>query len=357
MPVGSLPYTDLELIDVRADEQLDLTRLEPWLRDHLPAAEGPLLIRQFGGGLANLTYLVRFGEREYVLRRPPLGPIAPTSHDMKREHRVLTRLYEAFPLAPRSFVVCDDPSILGVDFHVTERRRGLVIRGDLPDRFRHQPPLNRRLSEMLVDTLVELHRVDPAAVGLGALGRPQGFVRRQLDGWAKRWHAAKHEPNDRVARLLTWLGDEVPESDTVSLLHNDYKLDNILVDLEDPCTPVALLDWDMSTRGDPLVELGYLLNFWVERDDDPEWIAAGGMPTHHDGFLTRAEVVERYARRSGYDVSRMLWYHIFGVFKLIVIIQQIYIRFLRGQTEDQRFARFGKRVESLAAKGCALLEH
>ena len=352
------PHDDPEVIDVRPDEQVDLTRLEPWLRAHLDGegANAPLTVRQFGGGHANLTYLIRLGEREYVLRRPPLGPVAPTSHDMKREHRVLARLHEAFRLAPQSLVVCDDPSILGVDFHVMERRHGFVIRGDLPDRFRGRPELNRRLSEMIVDTLADLHRVDPASVGLGELGRPDGFAQRQLDGWISRWQAAKDKDHSGVERIIAWLQDDVPVPTAATLLHNDFKLDNILVDTADPATPVALLDWDMATRGDPLMELGYLLNFWTERGDDPGWTVAAGMPTYHAGCLTRQQVVTRYADRTGFNVARVRWYHVFGILKLLVIIQQIYIRFLRGQTHDGRFARFGARVKGLTVKGVASID-
>ena len=352
----SEPPHDPEVIDVRPDEQLPLERLEPWLRAHLPAADGACTVRQFGGGHANLTYLVRFGEREYVLRRPPLGPIAPTAHDMTREHRVLARLHAGFPLAPRSHALCTDPAVIGADFHVMDRRHGFVIRRDVPERFDPDPSLYRRLTEMIVDTVADLHRVDPASVGLDGLGRPVGFVERQLAGWIRRWHAAKHDECADVDRIVTWLQRDVPLSDTVTLLHNDYKLDNILVSTTDPAAAVAVLDWDMATRGDPLMELGYLLNFWVEAGDDAELAAAAGMPTAREGCLTRADIVERYGRRTGFDVSRTGWYHVFGVFKLLVIIQQIYIRFLRGQTQDERFAVFGRRAELLAKKGVTLLE-
>ena len=356
-PPGNLTNSaDPEVIAVRSDEQVDLTRLEPWLRAHLPDTAGPLTLRQFGGGHANLTYLLRFGDTEYVLRRPPLGPIAPTAHDMRREHRVLARLVEGFPLAPRSHALCTDPEVLGVDFHVMERRHGIVIRRDLPTRLEGQPELNRRIGEMIVDVLADLHRVDPAAVGLGDLGRPDGFVCRQLDGWRRRWHAAKDQELADVDRMLGWLEADVPAPQVTALLHNDYKLDNLMLDAADPATPVAVLDWDMTTRGDPLMDLGYLLNFWNEAGDDPRWHQVSRMPTHREGFPTRAEVVERYARRTGLDLEAVAWYHVFGVFKLVVIIQQIYIRFLRGQTQDRRFAGYDERVRDLARKGVVLMD-
>ena len=230
-----------------------------------------------------------------------------------------------------------------------------MIRRSLPAASLGRPALARRLTEMIVDTLAELHRVDPARVGLDDLGRPAGFALRQLAGWTRRWEAARHREHPAVDRMREWLARDVPRPQAATLLHNDYKLDNILVDSTDPSVPVAVLDWDMATRGDPLMDLGYLLGFWSEAGDDPEWIRATGMPTHHDGCLTREEVVARYAAQTGFDVGRVRWHEVFGLFKLIVILQQIYIRSLRGQTADERFARFGRRIDSLAAKGCALL--
>ena len=345
---------DPELIDVRPEETLDLSRLEPWLRAHLPSTDGNLTVRQFGGGHANLTYLVGFGETEYVLRRPPLGPIAPTSHDMAREHLVLARLGEVFPLAPTSFALCRDESVMGVDFHVLERRQGLVIRTGLPARLKSDLATVRRLSEMVVDTIADLHAIDPRRVGLSDLGQPVGFVTRQLAGWSKRWHAAKDRELASVDRLISWLREQIPTSQVTSLLHNDYKLDNILLDTNDPAIATAVLDWDMCTQGDPLMDLGYLLNVWVEPGDPPAWRETAAMPSYENGFMTRRELVDRYAERTGFDVREVLWYYAFGVFKLIVILQQIYIRFLRGQTQDPRFADLGRRIAAMADKGVVI---
>ncbi len=350
---------DPETIPPRPDERLDAARLEPWLRAHLPRAEGPMTIRQFGGGHANLTYLVAFGEDEYVVRRPPLGPVAPSAHDMKREHRVLSRLPDAFPLAPRSLVLCTDTSVIGAEFHVMERRRGRVIRDTLPPGVAEDPDTCRRIAWMIVDTLADLHRVDAASVGLGELGRPEGFVERQLEGWARRWVAARVDDPGAdeaiVDRAVEWLRGGMPRSDAVAILHNDFKLDNILVAEDDPARPVAVLDWDMCTRGDPLMDLGYLLSYWGEAGDDPAWRKVGFMPTWHPGFPGRRAAAERYAERTGLDIGEIHWYHVFGVFKLIVVLQQIYIRYLRGQTRDERFAAFGTRIANLIAKLDAIL--
>lgn len=341
------------LVAAPAEERLDLARLLPYLAAHLPVAGEPEVFR-FAGGHANLTYLLRYGSADYILRRPPLGPLPPGAHDMAREHRVLSRLYRAFPLAPRSLLLCEDVSVIGAIFMVAERREGLNILLDLPVAWQGRPALNRRIGEMLIDVLADLHAVDVAAVGLGDLGRPEGFVRRQFDGWAKRWMAALDRPYPQTAALLAWLEAHLPAPQRATLLHNDYKLDNLLVARDDPARAVALLDWDMCTTGDPLLDLGYLLNYWGEAGDPPDWIAAASMPTWREGFPTRAEAVARYAARTGLACGGIAWYQVFTAFKLAVIIQQIYIRYLRGQTSDARFATFGERVAALIDKACVM---
>jgi aminoglycoside phosphotransferase (APT) family kinase protein len=378
-----------ELIDERPDERLDTSRLESYLRAHLPGAEGPLSVRQFGGGKANLTYVLRFGRactstastlpasaptlpspasgggseigiREFVLRRPPLGPIPPGAHDMRREHRVLSVLHRRFPLAPRSLLLCEDESIIGAVFVVEERRHGFVIRDDIPPEFSGRPGLNRRIGEALIDALADLHLVPPDNVGLGDLGRPEGYVERQLQGWSRRWHAAQGgEQAERAAAsmapVLDWLGVHLPVSGAAALLHNDYRLDNCLLDSADPERIEAVLDWDMCTQGDPLADLGYVLNYWVEPRDPPEWREIAAMPTWRDGFPSRADAIQRYAARTGFDVGAVGWHQVFAAFKLAVIIQQIYIRFVRGQTQDQRFRHYYRRVLGLAEKANAVI--
>jgi aminoglycoside phosphotransferase (APT) family kinase protein len=369
-----------ELIAERADERLDLTRLEPYLRARLPGAEGPLTVAQFHGGKANLTYLLRFGSgqsreralpldgaglgggaREFVLRRPPLGPIPPGAHDMRREHRVLSGLSRLYPLAPQSLLLCEDESIIGAVFIVEERRVGFVIRDGIPVEFAGQPELNRRIGLALVDALADLHLVDPAAAGLADLGRVEGYLERQLAGWSRRWEASLGGPEEEASRsamapVLDWLARLLPAGRAGALLHNDYRLDNCLLDPADPARIAAVLDWDMCTQGDPLADLGYLLNYWVEPGDDPEWRAIASMPTWRGGFPSRAEAIARYAARTGSDVGDVLWYQVFAAFKLAVIIQQIYIRYVRGQTQDARFANYARRVLGLAAKARVLID-
>jgi aminoglycoside phosphotransferase (APT) family kinase protein len=348
--------SDPEIIAVREDERFDPGPLEAWLRANLPDTVGAMSVAQFGGGHANLTYMVAFADgADYVVRRPPLGPVAPSAHDMEREHRVLAPLSKVFDKAPVSYIYCGDESVIGAPFHVMERRHGFVIRKEVPERFAGDPALSRRIGEMLIDTLADLHLVDAEAAGLGGLGHPQGFVERQLQGWTKRWHAAKDQDIAGIDAQVEWLAERLPSSARVSLLHNDYKLDNVLVDNVDPGRCVAVLDWDMCTRGDPLLDVGYLLNFWVQAGDPESWGLATGMPSDQPGFPSRAQAIERYARRTGFDLGDITWYHVFGVFKLAVIIQQIYIRYLRGQTQDARFAVFGARVAALGEKGVALM--
>lgn len=343
---------DPELIPQRPDEVLETRRLEPYLHEKLQLPEGAMQVAQFGGGHANLTYLLAFPGLELVLRRPPLGPVAPGSHDMGREHRVLSRLCSHFELAPRSLVYCDDEDIIGAPFQIMERRHGQVIRREVPPVYRHDAALLMRIGFMMVDVLAALHGVDREAAGLSDLGRPEGFVARQLAGWSKRWSAAAHESNPHMALLQRWLHEHLPGSSAVTLLHNDFKLDNILVDRDDPARPVAVLDWDMCTSGDPLTDLGYLLNLWVESGEPQAWIETTAMPSFTPGFPSRAQVIERYAALTGRDVRAIGWYQAFAAMKLAVIIQQIFIRYHRGQTRDTRFAHYDERARVFVRKGC-----
>ena len=340
-----------ELIDVRPDERIDTDRLTAWLRGRLPGTDRPLTVRQFGRGKANLTYLLRFGEGddavEYVLRRPPLGPVAPGSHDMAREYRVLSTLWKAFPYAARAYLFCDDEDVIGAPFFVMERKHGIVVQQVVPPEFGggNDPVANRKLSEVVVDTLAEFHAVDPAEAGLDDLGRPEGFLERQVRGWTERWHRAKHEDNPLADDLAGWLTRTMPPSPPATLLHNDWRLDNMAVDPADPGRCVAVYDWDMATRGDPFADLGTVMAVWYGPGEMASEL--NPMPTLAPGFMTRAEAIERYGQKSGRDVSGAGWYVVFGTFKMAVVLQQIYIRWLRGQTQDERFAVLGEGAKQL----------
>lgn len=336
-----------DTIDVRGDERLDEDKLASYLLGRLPGVTHPPLIRQFGGGAANLTYLLDFETQQYVLRRPPLGPVGKSAHDMRREYKVLSVLYQAFPYAPRAYLYCDDPSVIGSAFFIMERCRGVVVRRSMPLQFASTVDAPRRMSEALVDALAEFHAVDYQAIGLGDLGEPDGFISRQIDGWYKRWHGAKTEENEDMETVYAWLQSHQPATSAYSLVHNDYKLDNVMFDASDPGKVVAIFDWDMCTLGDPLNDLGALLTYWTEPADPPYFQAVAMMPTGLN-FMTRRDLVERYALKSGRSIHDINFYHALGLFRLTVIIAQIYIRYQRGQTQDQRFESFGKMIPRTA---------
>jgi len=346
MKSSHLPIDDT--IAVRSDEAFDTARVAAFLHNKLPGTDGPLTVRQFGGGAANLTYLLDYGTHQYVLRRPPLGPVAPSAHDMGREYRVLSVLHQVLPTAPQAYLFSDDPDIVGTPFFIMERRYGVVVRRSIPKVYAHIPDAPKRMSQALIDTLVDFHAVDYQAIGLEKLGKPIGFIERQIEGWYKRWQQAKLVDLPEMEQIYHWLRDHIPANNSFSLIHNDYKLDNIMLQVQDPGQIVAIFDWDMCTLGDPLNDLGALLCYWTE-PTDPDYYQAGSMmPPSNSGFLSRAELVARYAERSGRDVSQIRFYHALGLYRLVVIIAQIYIRFHRGQTQDQRFASFGQRVPLLA---------
>lgn len=327
-----------DLIEVRADETFDVAALVDWTCAQSGLPEGTPAITQFAGGKANLTYLLKYpDDSELVLRRPPLGPVATSSHDMAREHRVLSKLWQSFELAPRAVGYCDDPSIIGAPFFLMERREGVVVRGSVPSGFGggEDPVANQSLSEVVVDTLAQLHSIDLDECGLGDLGHPDGFLERQVTGWTRRWENAKHEENLLADDLAAWLMSELPGSNVVTLLHNDWRLDNMAVSPEDPGVCTAVYDWDMATRGDPLADVGTLMASWFDPGEAPD--SLGMMPTTTTGWLDRKTAVERYGSASGARLDHIDWYLVFGSWKLAVVLQQIYIRWRRGQTKDQRF--------------------
>ena len=352
--------TKPDTIDVRSDERFDETKLAAYLRGKLPGSNQPLTVRQFGGGAANLTYLLDYSSahdaHQYVLRRPPLGPVAKSAHDMAREYKVLSVLHEAFPYAPQALLYCDDPTIIGTNFFVMARQQGIVVRHSLPNVYASFPDAPRRMSEALVDTLAQFHAVDYEALGLGNLGEPSGFIERQIEGWYKRWSNAQTHNLPEMDTVYQWLKANQPKTTQFSLVHNDYKLDNVMLDPSDPGKVVAVFDWDMCTLGDPLNDLGALLCYWSEPSDPPAMQAMAMMPIGDLGFLTRQELVARYAEKSGRDVYSINFYHTLGLFRLTVIIAQIYIRYQRGQTQDKRFAAMEFMIPMLAKAALEVAE-
>lgn len=332
---------------VRLGEELDLAQLEPFLRSSFPSDGGPLVVEQFPSGHSNLTYLLRLGEREMVLRRPPYGSKVKTAHDMGREYRVLSKLHSVYPIAPKVLLYCDDESILGSPFYLMERIRGIIIRRDPPTGLPFTAETARRLGESFIDNLSRLHGLDYAAIGLDTLGKPQGYLARQVSGWIERYYGSQTHDLSEVARIATWLKDHMPATSGAALIHNDYKYDNVVLDPEDPPRIVGLLDWEMSTIGDPLTDLGTTLAYWIDREDPDELREIRWGPTTYASSLARAQLVERYARATARDVSNMSFYLAFARFKIAVIVQQIYCRYHQGLTTDERFASMPEVVKIL----------
>ena len=333
---------------VREGEAVDVERLGAYLSGVLPeAAVGTVGVEQFPSGFSNLTYLVRLGEEAVILRRPPVGVQIATAHDMSREFRILSHLHPIYDKTPEPLAYCDDPSVLGAPFYVMRRVEGVILRKDTPEEAVPAPGIVRSITEGLVDTLAELHAVDFRAAGLGELGRPDGYVGRQIAGWTKRYRAAQTEEIPTADRVAGWLAEHVPEGRPAALIHNDFKHDNVVLDPADWSRVIAVLDWEMATVGDPLMDLGTSLAYWVEEDDPPELLRARLSPTTWPGTPTRADVAERYARASGQDVPDIVFYYAYGLFKVAVIVQQLYARYVSGKTSDPRYATLIEGVRAL----------
>jgi aminoglycoside phosphotransferase (APT) family kinase protein len=346
-----------EVAPVRAGEDLDWPRLEAYLKAHIPELDGPFGVLQFPNGSANLTYLVQIGEQQLVVRRPPFGRLAPGAHDMRREFRAVDALCRHFDRAPRAFLFCDDHDVIGSAFLVVEYRRGVVVWDHVPTEMVHHTDAARRIGFAVVDALADLHLLDPVAVGLGELGRPEGFVERQVSGWRKRWELVETGRVPQMPIVGERLAASMPTTATrASVLHNDYKIDNCQFDPSDPDRVKSIFDWDMATLGEPLVDLGTLLNYWPDPSD-----VDGARPLHVPGLEKmglppRADVVARYAERTGFDTSAVPWFEAFATWKTCVVLEQLYQRFVRGESTDPRMGERGKPVAPLADRAAALLD-
>jgi aminoglycoside phosphotransferase (APT) family kinase protein len=338
---------------VRKGEELDLGALGEHLRGRIEGVEGGIGVEQFPGGHSNLTYLLNVGGKEYVLRRAPLGPVAPKAHDMVREARVLKAVHPHFPPAPEVYLVCEDAGVIGAPFFLMERRRGIVLRDRVPAEVSAHPEYARRISAAFVDCLVQLHAVDVEEHGLAVLGKPDGFVERQVRGWSERWERARTEANPEMDRVMAWLATTIPGSGRATLVHNDFKLDNVMLAAETPDRIEAVLDWEMTTVGDPLCDLGLTLCYWSSALVPGTSLEA---VTTGPGWYSRDEFVEQYAAKTGRDLRALPWHEVLGVFKLAVILQQIYFRFWRGQTSDLRFQGFDQRVKALTSLAARMVE-
>jgi len=338
-----------DTIPVRQGEELSPEKLHPFLKKTISdLPEGDLVIEQFGAGHSNLTYLLRVDDWEAVLRRPPLGPVAPKAHDMNREYTILKHLHPMYPTAPKSYVFSDDKSIVGSPFFIMERRKGVFIDTEFPEHINYTNQLGKKISSLMVDKLVELHEVDYSKTGLVDLTKPDGFMERQVGGWLKRYDRAKTDDIALVNDLKSYLKKNIPTSPEPTVIHYDYKLNNALF-TENFEEMTGMFDWEMTTIGDPLADLGAAMSYWIQADD-PDMLKTGlgkAPVTVMDGFYTREEFLNDYAKKSGRDLQHIDFYLTFAYFKLAVICQQIYFRYKQGQTQDERFAHFDQFVKNL----------
>jgi aminoglycoside phosphotransferase (APT) family kinase protein len=360
---------------VRKGEELNVGALSDYLRDKIEGLEQGISIEQFPGGHSNLTYLIKPSstttprstatpgcesaptrEREYVLRRSPLGPVAPKAHDMAREFHVLQAINPYFPEAPKVYHLCEDPNIIGATFFIMQRRQGAILRTKIPPEVEAVPDHPKKISEAFIDCQIRLHAIDVKATGLIALGKPEGFIERQLKGWTDRWNRAKTEDLPQMDRVVEWLTKNLPPSPPPTLVHNDYKLDNVMLRNKTFDQIEAVLDWEMTTIGDPLSDLGLTLCYWAWATA-PEFRAMGlQAPSSMPGWYSRDQFAQRYAEKTGRDLKHLGYHEVLGVFKLAVILQQIYYRYHVGQTKDERFRDFDARVRVLAQLAESIME-
>jgi aminoglycoside phosphotransferase (APT) family kinase protein len=350
-----------EVIDaaraVRSGEEVSSRALESYFAAQVPELAGkPVEVLQFPGGHSNLTYLLRVGDRDVVMRRPPFGTKVKSAHDMGREHRILRALAGHYPRAPRPLAYCDDESVIGAPFYVMERVRGVILRKEIPPELGLDEAGFRKLCENLIDALAELHALDYRSLGLADLGKPEGYVQRQVEGWTKRYFGSQTDAVPVVEQVAKWLAEHLPADSGAALIHNDFKFDNVVLDPAQPTRIVGILDWEMSTLGDPLMDLGTFLGYWVEAKDEEVMQFFRGGPTDKPGAPTRRELVERYSERTGRAVANPDFYYVFGLFKTAVVIQQIYYRYRNGLTKDERFATFGAGVVALCEQAARSIE-
>lgn len=327
------------------DEFINWEKLVIFLRERVPGIpDGELEVRKFSEGYSNPTYLLKIGEWEGVLRRPPFGAIPPKAHDMEREFRLLTKISRVFPLAPKPYVFGQDDRIMNRHFYVMERKRGIVINQSLPEKFSDSRKFGPIISRSIIDTMIKLHAIDYQKAGLGDLGRPEGYLERQVHGWIKRFNRSLTDNVLPVKALERWLITRMPASKEATIVHNDFKLNNLVFDADDLSIVRGLLDWELAAIGDPLTDVGSSIVFWGERSDPEIGIS---VVTNQPGFISRREFAEMYARLSGRDLSEITYYVTFGFYKLAAILQQIYFRWYHGELHDDRFRNLHQAVNNL----------
>ena len=350
----------IETAAVRPGEIIDRSRLTAYLNSSGISGDGEIL--QFPAGSSNLTYLIQIGGEEFVLRRPPFGNTVRTAHDMRREFDVLSKLSAVYPPAPKPLLFCEDQDVIGAEFYLMERRMGLVMRGRFPkdtpmaEEFNTSYDLQTRLCQAFMNNLADLHALDYDGAGLGTLGKPAGYNRRQVEGWTKRYFAAKTDEHPELEAAIEWLGRNIPVESGAALIHNDYKFDNVMLDPGDLTRITAVLDWEMVTIGDPLMDLGTTLGYWISRNAGEEMLSMPFNPRVLMENFSRQDLSDMYAEASGRDLSNILFYYVFGTFKIAVIAQQIFARYSKGFTGDARFARFDRFVAALGTISATAIE-
>ncbi|MDY0131785.1 MAG: phosphotransferase family protein [Desulforegulaceae bacterium] len=327
-----------QAVDVRKGEELDHEKIREFLRENVEGIDGDIYVKQFPGGFSNLTYLIESNGKQMVLRRPPKGADIKSAHDMGREYKILTALKPLFPYCPTPLAYTEDLSIMGCPFYIMEKISGIILRKELPKGLDLSSEDAGNLCKKLLDVHVELHSIDVEKNNLSFLGKPQGYVQRQVEGWSRRYVNAKTDDAPGFEKVMEWLNDRQPkDTDSPSIIHNDYKFDNVVLDKDNPMKIIGVLDWEMATYGDPLMDLGSSLGYWIDRNDSDEFKLLKTMPTDIEGALTRNEMIERYGEKTGRNMDNFDFYLCFGTFRLAVIAQQIYKRFFLGYTKDKRF--------------------
>ncbi|HHW37336.1 MAG TPA: phosphotransferase family protein [Bacillales bacterium] len=304
----------------------------------------PIEVQKFPAGYSNLTYLIKIGEWEAVLRRPPFGMIPPKAHDMEREYRILSKLYPVFPLAPKPYLYCENPSIMEKHFYVMEKKDGHVLDEELPAEYGSSEQVGKTISEVVIDTLVNLHEIDIEKANLMDIGKSDGYLERQVKGWIKRYHQSKTDEILGTEEIENYLTANIPASPKATIVHNDFKLNNMMFDRNDPGKVVGVFDWELCTVGDPLTDLGSTLAYWTEQDEAETGLTS---VTDQPGFLRRKDLVELYAKKSNRDLSNIDYYITFAFYKIAVILQQIYYRYKMGEIQDERFKSLNIGINNL----------
>jgi aminoglycoside phosphotransferase (APT) family kinase protein len=342
--------------DVRQGEALDWTALDAYLRDHISGLDGQPEISQYPSGNSNLTYRMRYPSHDLVVRRPPFGTRPASGHSMIREFRVMNALKPVFPAVPITHLHCADEAVVGSEFYVMERADGHLIHKSIPPEWGFTEADTESLCRNFWDKLAELHQVDYQAIGLGDFGKPEGYIQRQVSGWNRRYQKSRTDDVDAFEDVQRWLDTEQPSKESgAAVLHGDFRIDNLILDRDDPTRIVAILDWEICALGDPLMDLGNSVAYWVEAGDPAFLQHLKMQPSDAPGMFTRQQAMSYYAEKTGTEVSDFDFYLVYGYFRLAVILQQIYYRYYHGQTRDKRFAGFGQAVQALGHQARSLI--